>query len=354
MAESRSTVGPVPRTHSDYPHLSDEEWNAVGRLANQLGEEATLHMLSMSEQAQKSALRNFISSNVTTNEVPTTSTANTAVPYYSSKVKLEASIYGAREYENLAQWFVEVQTALRARRIGEDDMQVAYAMSRLGGRARSWAYSRIMSDPTCFPNWETLKTELMEAFQPPKTEFRTRAQYLRLTQGKKSVHEYAQQARVIASSITQDPIDETTKVSVFLNGLKDGPVRDQLFRVVPRTLEQCITIALQEDFSLRQSRGYGNKIPYQNFVKSGNGPTPMDLSVARMQQKDKRDIVCFRCQKKGHYSNECKSPFPVNKTGNQNYNKNYNKNYNNNNFSRRSNRRQNNRSKGNSNATQKN
>ena len=87
MAESSSTVGPVPRTHSDYPHLSDEEWNAVGRLAHQLGEEATLHMLSMSEQAQKSALRNFISSNVTTSEVRTTSTANTKTTTTNSNSK---------------------------------------------------------------------------------------------------------------------------------------------------------------------------------------------------------------------------------------------------------------------------
>jgi hypothetical protein len=52
-----------------------------------------------------------------------------------------------------------------------------------------------------------------------------------------------------------EPVDETTKVTTFLKGLKDGPVRTQLFRVYPDTLEEAISLAIQEDFSLKQAKG---------------------------------------------------------------------------------------------------
>ena len=127
-------------------------------------------------------------------------------------------------------------------------MQVAYTMSRLGRRARSWAYNQRTKNSPCFPTWENLKVGLTSAFKPPKSEFRTRARFLHLKQGKKSVYEYAQETQAIIASVSKYPIDPFTQVSVFLNGLREGPIRKQLFREFPDTLERAITIALQEEF----------------------------------------------------------------------------------------------------------
>ncbi|KAG3130379.1 hypothetical protein PI124_g20801 [Phytophthora idaei] len=53
-------------------------------------------------------------------------------------------------------------------------------MSYLGGRARSWAYGRRLTDATCFGTYAEFKEELRQAFEPPKNEFRSRAEFLDL------------------------------------------------------------------------------------------------------------------------------------------------------------------------------
>ncbi|KAG2790995.1 hypothetical protein PC129_g25305 [Phytophthora cactorum] len=51
-------------------------------------------------------------------------------------------------------------------------------MSCLGGRARSWVYGRRRTDATCFSTYAKFKEELRQAFEPPKNEFRSRAEFL--------------------------------------------------------------------------------------------------------------------------------------------------------------------------------
>ncbi|KAG3237785.1 hypothetical protein PI124_g17235 [Phytophthora idaei] len=116
--------------------------------------------------------------------------------------------------------------------------------SCLGGRARSWAYGRRLTDTE-------FKEELRQAFEPPKNEFRSRAEFLDLQQGKHDVHAYAQRARYLVANIVTNPMDEATKVVTFMKGLRDGPVKTYLFREHPSTLEAAITLAMQEEFSLR-------------------------------------------------------------------------------------------------------
>ncbi|GMF63550.1 unnamed protein product [Phytophthora fragariaefolia] len=98
-------------------------------------------------------------------------------------------------------------------------------MSCLGGRARSWAYGRRLTDPTCFITYVVFKEELRQAFEPPQNEFRSRAELLDLQQGKYDLHAYAQRARYLVSNIVTNPMDEATKVVTFMKGLKDGPVK---------------------------------------------------------------------------------------------------------------------------------
>eukprot|EP00644_Phytophthora_capsici_P012680 jgi/Phyca11/113118/e_gw1.23.503.1 len=98
--------------------------------------------------------------------------------------------------------------------------EVAFAMPSLGGRARSWAYGRRLSDPTRFSTYEGFKEELKLAFETPKNEFRSRAEFLYLQHGKDDVHSYAQRARYLVSNIVANPADEATKVVTFMKGLR--------------------------------------------------------------------------------------------------------------------------------------
>ncbi|KAE9264081.1 hypothetical protein PR003_g32920, partial [Phytophthora rubi] len=115
--------------------------------------------------------------------------------------------------------------------------------------------------------YEVFKEELRQAFEPPQNEFRSRAEFLDLQQGKHDVHAYAQRVRYLVSNIVTNPIDEATKVVTFMKGLKDGPVKTYHFREYPSTLESAITLAMQEEFSLRQAKLHVN-VPHRKCLRA--------------------------------------------------------------------------------------
>uniref|UniRef100_A0AAV1US89 CCHC-type domain-containing protein n=1 Tax=Peronospora matthiolae TaxID=2874970 RepID=A0AAV1US89_9STRA len=202
----------------------------------------------------------------------------------------------------------------RARRIDDGDMQVAFAQSNLAGRAKTWALGLKLHDPCAFESLEVFKSRLRQAFEPPRAEFRARTELLKLKKGKRDVHAYAQHIRHLTSCISSNPVDEHTLVSVFMQSLADGPVKTHLFRLELDSLEQAISIAKQEDFSLRQARASSTSYRQPRRYDSGI-PEPMELCYVESEKARSTDYKklqkCNRCHKTGHYAYECSAPRPV-------------------------------------------
>ncbi|KAG3122587.1 hypothetical protein PI126_g24086 [Phytophthora idaei] len=320
MDDNPSMRGPSKSaTHiarADCPHLSDPEWEALQRLATGIGEAAVATMLrTLSPTEQHGVALGFIVKEQRDAAAATATTASSGTTPRAQSLKLLVSNYVGTEGEPLLRWLVEVDTVIAARRTFDDPSKVAFAMSCLGGRARSWAYGRRITDATCFGTDATcfgtyaeFKEELRQAFEPPKNGFRSRAEFFDLQQGKHDVHAYAQRARYLVSNIVANPMDEATKVVTFMKGLRDGPVKTYLFREYPSTLEAAITLAMQEEFSLRQAKLHVNVPRMARPVMRTGGPEPMDLSnatAAGHQQRNNSSVRCFRCGYTGHYAREC-------------------------------------------------
>ncbi|DAZ93199.1 TPA: hypothetical protein N0F65_011740 [Lagenidium giganteum] len=104
-------------------------------------------------------------------------------------VKIGISNSGSPK-ESILRWFVELDTAIGARRLDEAAMQTL----------------------------EAFKLELRAAFEPPENEFCTRLQFLSLRQGTQDMHGYVQRARMLLVSILADPVDQQTQLAVFIAG----------------------------------------------------------------------------------------------------------------------------------------
>ncbi|KAE8989736.1 hypothetical protein PR001_g20868 [Phytophthora rubi] len=229
MSTGSPNTGATHVAREDCLHLADPEWEALQRLSTVIGEAAVATMLrTLSPTEQHGVALGFIVKEQ--RGTAARATVSTPSTHRVQSLKLHVNSYVGREGEPLLRWLVEVDTAITARRIVDPLSKVAFAMACLGGRARSWAYGRRLTDPTCFSTYEVFKEEIRQAFEPPQNEFRSRAEFLDLQRDKHDVHACAQRARCLVSNIVTNPIDEATKVVTFMKGLKDGPVKTYLFR----------------------------------------------------------------------------------------------------------------------------
>ncbi|KAF1314369.1 Membrane protein, partial [Globisporangium splendens] len=204
----------VELTNEHFPHLSSHEWAALECMRAVIGEAAVISLLrSASPDEQRNAATSFMHHEImNTHRQPATPVTTMRV----APLKLDVSPHRGGENEPLARWFVELDAAITARQLRDPMQQVLFAMSNLAGRAKSWAYGKRLAEPHCFYDLDDFKRELKRAFEPPQSEFRARAEFLKLRQGKYDLHSYAQRARYLVSSIVNEPIDVSTQVVTFI------------------------------------------------------------------------------------------------------------------------------------------
>ncbi len=229
-------------------------------------------------------------------------------------IKLSTVPFSGRENENLRHWELAVSQAASAQLITDEPTLVTFALSRLTGKAREWAYSRMLQDSHVFPTWARFVELLREAFQPPDVGRRHKAKLLAIRQGKRTLHDFIQEMRYLRAATADDPLSNTTLVTIFMEGLRPGAARNQLFRAPPRDVEDAFKIALNEEHSFKSaqaptsnsnSHGSRNTTSSSNHSTNTNGATPMEISSV---ESETRKVRCFNCGKTGHVVRQCRAP----------------------------------------------
>ncbi|POM75890.1 Gag protein [Phytophthora palmivora] len=209
-----------------FPHLTDSQFGSVRKMAGIFGGDVLRSLAAATPAEQAKRIEAF----GTYERGLIAHVQGLQAPVAEMKLaQPKVNPYEGEEGENLHFWVREVELAMGSALISTERLRVAFALSNLGGRAKTWA----------------------AAFLPANYEYRQRSRFLACKQGKRELHEYIQEMRVLAASLVGNPLPEHIKVTVFMDGLKVGPSRTQLFRVHANTMEEAIQIALQEEYSHR-------------------------------------------------------------------------------------------------------
>uniref|UniRef100_A0AAV1U8H7 Uncharacterized protein n=1 Tax=Peronospora matthiolae TaxID=2874970 RepID=A0AAV1U8H7_9STRA len=133
-------------TREGYSHLSDPEWEVVGRMCVLVGEPAISGMMEPLSRDQKyAAINKFLQGELAIERQKIAFLHKQG--FYQSMggpthmrrpetLKIDISRFKGTDEDSLLRWFVELDDAIKARHIEGDEMQVTFALSNLTGRAR--------------------------------------------------------------------------------------------------------------------------------------------------------------------------------------------------------------------------
>ncbi|GMF54653.1 unnamed protein product [Phytophthora fragariaefolia] len=290
-------------TRQDFPHLTDAHWATLEKMVSPLAKQPSLDFPTSPESSRGRASFGDATEAPSAEQASATNTASFAArPTTTKPVKMPVPTLDGKESDSLVLWIREIEIALSAGQIYDARAQVAFALSNLGGRARAWAMARETVTPGHFTSWSFMEQELRSTFLLANVAYRHCSNWLRCKQGKRTLQDYVMELHNLEAAMAGAPLSENVKVTVFMDGVRTGPVRTELFRRQPTTFNEAVHIAMLEDHCVHSAHGHTPQ------VEASEGPTPMEISLAesaRSQRTQTAGARCFGCNQPGHFRRNC-------------------------------------------------
>ncbi|KAE8909457.1 hypothetical protein PF005_g10252 [Phytophthora fragariae] len=310
----------------DFPHLSDAQWTTLEKMVSLLGEAGFAGFLNVPAEQQRARVERFdkyessliahvraaaqdaarATMRAEAQSAAQASATNTASfgarPIMAKPVKMSVPTFDGKDSDSHLFWVCEIEIGLSAGQIYGARAQVAFALSNLRESAHAWAMARETATPGTFISWSFTEQELRSTFLLANVAYRHRSSFLRCKQGMRSIQDYVMELHNLDSAMAGAPLSEDVKVTVFVDGVRMGPVPTELFRRQPKTSNEAVHIAMLEDHCVRSVQGY---TPH---VEANEGPTPMKISLAesaRTQRTQRASGRCIGCNQTGHFRPNC-------------------------------------------------
>ncbi|POM75212.1 Pol protein [Phytophthora palmivora] len=129
--------------------------------------------------------------------------------------------------------------------VSTERLWVAFVLSNLGGRAKTWAYTREATTPGWFTTWAQLCQQVRAAFLPANYEYRQHSHFLACKQGKRELHEYIQEMRVLAASLARTPTSVWQSHNASSGAVEEVPAAGASTGPVPMELGTAVQSSIR-------------------------------------------------------------------------------------------------------------
>lgn len=219
---------------------------------------------------------------------------------------------GADDALTVDVWLGKARNALLADAGVLEKRGVELASGKLQGAVWSWYSDMFVENDnhTPFETWQEFEKAIKLECRTGNTDRQLRKK-LRSLKQMGPVRKYNQAFRELKSQISN--FSEEEAVSLYLDGLKPNTAAEVEYRD-PYTLREAMEIAQAFDEARFGRTGMSTRVRddkrehnyrRENGNRRGSGDR---IGPSHRDDPMELDVICYNCQKKGHYKRDCKEP----------------------------------------------
>ncbi|XP_062835824.1 uncharacterized protein LOC134298685 [Anolis carolinensis] len=172
--------------------------------------------------------------------------------------------------------------------------------------AASWYVQLHARRDPCLGSLRRFMGALETRFRDPLEQIRAREELKTVSQGQRSVSEYAEEFQCLAEKVPE--WSAVTKIELFKEGLRREILSWAVHRDEPDTLRGWIQLAGRVETSLAQARRHRGGLQQRPQMKEGSrkeGSTPAGRRTEPTGNVSASRRGCFVCGRLGHRAAEC-------------------------------------------------